>query len=163
LTTSASELGALQGGALALAPDFPAAHAGAEIVVVTEEQNFLRALGARLGAQAAVLPVASMALALERMGASRRAHVLAVDTRGLADLRNSIGRVYARAASTVVLLFAERDAEQTLHQAFKDSRVFAILPYPLDAQRTSLALCEALARALARNSAPPAAASARIK
>jgi hypothetical protein len=154
LTTSAAELGALHGDALTLAPDSPVAHAGAEIVVVTQEPSFLQALGDRLGEQAVVLPVASMALALARMAASRRAHVLAVDTRGITDLRNSIGRTYARAANTVVLLFAEQDAEETLHRAFKDSRVFAILPFPLDVQRTSLALCEALASAVAKNSAP---------
>jgi DNA-binding NtrC family response regulator len=154
LTTSATELGALNGGALTLAPDFSVAPAGAEILVVTQEPRFVRALGDMLGEQAVVLPVASMALALARMGASRRAHVLAVDTRGISDLRNALGRTYARAATTVVLLFGEQDAEESLHRAFKDSRVFAMLPFPLDVQRTSLALCEALASAVARNSAP---------
>ena len=139
---------------LELAPDCPAPHAGAEIVVVTTQDDFLLEFGAALSARAAVHPVASMTLALERMAASRRAHVLAVDARAMADLRDSIGRCYARAANTVVLLFAESGEEKSLHQAFKGSRVFAILPFPLDSQRTALTVNDALANALAKNSAP---------
>ncbi len=152
----AAELASPAEGGLELAPEFPAPHAGAEIVVVTTQDDFLLEFGGVLGACAAVHPVASMALALERMAASRRAHVLAVDARAMADLRNAIGRCYARAANTVVLLFAEDGAEEALHQAFKGSRVFAILPFPLDAQRTMLTVSDALANALAKNSAPAA-------
>lgn len=152
----AAELVSPADKALELAPDFPAPHAGAEIVVVTTEDDFLLEFGNALGARVAVHPVASMALALERMAASRRAHVLAIDARAMTDLRNSIGRTYARAANTVVLLFAEQGAEESLHQSFKGSRVFAILPFPLDTQRTALTLNDALANALAKNSAPSA-------
>ena len=150
----AAEAASSAEGALELAPDFPAA--AAEVVVVTAQDDFLLELGNVLGTSAPVHPVASMALALERMAASRRAHVLAVDTRAMADLRNLVGRTYARAANTIVVLFAERGEEETLHRAFKGSRVFAILPFPLDSQRTALTLSDALVSALAKNSAPPA-------
>jgi hypothetical protein len=156
LAKHAAELASPAERILELAPDFPAPHAAAEILVVSALDDFLLELGHLLGMCAAICPVASMALALDRMAASRRAHVLAVDTRAMADLRNSIGRCYARAANTVVLLFAERGEEESLHRAFKGSRVFAILPFPLDPQRTALSMSDALVSALAKNSAPPA-------
>jgi hypothetical protein len=45
------------------------AHAAAEIVAITTEDDFLLELGAVLGRQAAVLPIESVALALEHVGA----------------------------------------------------------------------------------------------
>jgi hypothetical protein len=162
--TIQAQPGALDEASEPLAPDLGGVPEGVEVVLVSGEQAFLQSVADVLPQRAAVVPVASMALAHERLGVSRRIHVLAVDTRGHTDLRNAIGRTFARAASTVVLLFAEREAEDTLHRAFTGSRVFAILPYPLDPPRTVLTLSEALASAAAKNGAPPALrATAHVK
>lgn len=155
MANRAAELASPGDAHLTLAPEFPAAHAGAEIVVVTTEDDFLLEFGGVLGNSAAVHPVASMALALERMAASRRVHVLAIDARAMAEVRNAVGRTFARAANTVIVLFAHEADEAELHRVFKGSRVFAILPFPLDPNRTALVVSDALTDALAKNSAPP--------
>lgn len=139
----------------------PSVQTAAEIVAVTTEDDFLLELGAVLGGQAAVHPVDSVTAALEHMSASRRACILAIDTRGTDDLRDAVGRIFARAADAVIVLFAPEDAEENLRQAFATSRVFGVLPLPVDPARTALAVAAALADAVARLQAPaPAVADA---
>lgn len=134
----------------------PAAHVVADIIAITTQDDFLLELGAVLGAQAAVHPVESLTLALEQMGASRRARILVFDTRGMADLRNSVGRAYARAPAAAIVLFTRAADEETLRRAFKGSKVFAVLPLPMDSARTALVFADALTDALAKNRPAPA-------
>jgi hypothetical protein len=134
----------------------PRVQATTEIVAVTTQDDFLLELGAVLGGQAAVHPVDSMAAALEHMGASRRAHILAIDTRGMDDLRDSVGRAFARAADAIIVLFAPEDEEETLRQPFAGSRVFGVLSLPVDPSRTALVVADALANAVAKLQAPVA-------
>ncbi|HSY08458.1 MAG TPA: energy transducer TonB [Steroidobacteraceae bacterium] len=139
----------------------PSVQTAAEIVAVTTEDDFLLELGAVLGGQAAVHPVDSVTAALAHMSAARRACILAIDTRGMDDLRDAVGRIFARAADAVIVLFAAEDAEENLRQAFATSRVFGVLPLPVDPARTALAVAAALADAVARLQAPaPAVADA---
>lgn len=138
----------------------------AEVVAITTQDDFLLELGDVLGGQAAVHPVESMALALEHMSASRLAHILAIDTRGATDLRDSIGRAYARAANAVVVLFANAADTESLREAFKSSRVAAVLPIPIEGAKTALVFAEALSDTLAKHSAPqivPTAAAVVVK
>jgi hypothetical protein len=127
----------------------------ADIVVITTHDDFLLELGAVLGAQAAVRPVESLAMALDHIGASRRAHILVFDTRGMGDLRNSVGHAYARAPDAVLILFAQAADEERLRRAFKGSRIFAVLPIPMDQPRTALSFASALTDALAKHHVAP--------
>jgi len=133
----------------------PSAHAAAEIVAITTQDDFLLELGAVVGEQAAVHPVESVAMALEHMGSARRAQILAIDTRDIADLRDAVGRAYARAADVAILLFANAADEESVRHAFRASKIVAVLPIPIDPPRTALAFAGALADAVAQFSAPP--------
>jgi protein TonB len=128
----------------------PSVQTAAEIVAITTQDDFLLDLGAVLGGVAAVHPVDSMTAALEHMSASRRAHILAIDTRGMEDLRDSVGRAFARAADAVIVLFAPEHEEEKLRQAFAGSRLFGVLPLPVDPSRTGLTVADALADAVAK-------------
>jgi TonB family protein len=142
----------------------PAAHAAADIVVISTRDDFLLELGAVLGAKAALRPVESLSMALEQMGASRRAHILVFDTRGMADLRNCVGRAYARAPDAAILLFADAADKEGMRRMFKGSKVFAVLPIPMDSAQTALIFADALTDASSRNDPAPvhiAAALAR--
>jgi TonB family protein len=118
--------------------------AAAQIVVVTAQDDFLLELGAVFASAAAVHPVASLDAALERIGALRCATVLVLDTRGMANLRNGVGRAFARAPAAAVLLFANAADEDGLRRMFKGSKVSAVLPIPMDSARTALAIAHAL-------------------
>jgi protein TonB len=133
----------------------PSAQAAAEIVAITTQDDFLLELGAVVGTQAAVHPVESVAMALEHMGSARRAQVLAIDTRDITDLRDSVGRAYARAADVAILLFANSADEESVRHAFRASKIVAVLPIPLDPSRTALAFAGALGDAVAQFNAPP--------
>jgi TonB family protein len=128
-------------------------HPAADIVVISTRDDFLLGLGAVIGANAAVRSVESLSMALEHMGAPRHAHIFVFDTRGMADLRNCVGRAYARAPDAAILLFADAAAEESMRRMFKDSKVLAVLPIPLDAARTALVFADALTDASARKSA----------
>lgn len=160
LPNSATELTPFLAAGAQAPPSSPAAPPGAravaDIVVITTRDDFLLELGAVLGDQAAVHPVESVTVALEHLGASRRAHILVFDTRGMADLRNCVGRAYARAPDAVILLFAEAADEAGIRRAFQNSRVFAVLPLPIDQPRSALTFADALTGALANYRATPA-------
>jgi TonB family protein len=129
----------------------PATQALAEIVAITTQDDFLLELGAALGARASVHPVESLTLALERTSASRRACILAFDTRGMAGLRNCVGRAYARAPGAAIVLFAQAADEAGMRRAFQRSKVFAVLPIPMDLPTTALVFADALTEVLAEN------------
>jgi TonB family protein len=132
-----------------------AGHASAVILVVSTRADFLLELGAVLADTAGMHPVESLSVALEQMGASRREHILVFDTRGMSDLRNCVGRAYARAPEAAILLFADAADEESMRQMFKSSKVFAVLPIPMDSARTALIFADALTDANARNAPAP--------
>lgn len=148
-------------GPAASGPAVPgAAPAAAEIVVVSMRDDFLLELGAVFAGGAAVYPVESLDLALERISALRYATVLVLDTRGMTNLRNGVGRAFARAPAAAVLLFANAADEEGLRRTFKGSRVSAVLPIPMDAARTGLAIAHALTDSGAKTPAAPPVQSA---
>ena len=133
----------------------PACHAAAVILVISTRVDFLLELGAVLGDKAGMRPVESLSMALEQMGTSRREHILVFDTRGLADLLNCVGRVYARAPDAAILLFSDAADEESMRRMFKSSKVLAVLPIPMDSARTALIFADALTDANARNGPAP--------
>lgn len=141
----------------------PAAQAAADVTVVTLRDDFLLELGQMLGGQAAVRPVDSLEAALAGMAGARRAQVLVIDAREIADVGAALAAARERLARAVVLVFAEPPAEKQLGGTLKGTRVFAVLPLPIDARKTQAALEGALAEAVASKAAVSAAPAPRTE
>jgi TonB family protein len=131
----------------------PAAQPAADITAITTHDDFLLELGQTLGGQAAVRPVDSLEAALPAVTAGRRGQVLVIDARDVADVRGAVDAAHAAAPRTVVVVFAEGAAEKQLGTALKGSKVFAVLPMPLDSRKTQAVVEGALAEAIAKRSA----------
>ena len=133
------------------------AHAAVEVIALTARDDFLLELGQCLDGAASIVPVESSALALAAAAKSKRVQVIVIDSRDLADLRAEIDSLQARAPALTALVFAEQDAEVEVAAALKGSSVFAVLPLPIDARKTSAVFEGAVADAGARRSAARAA------
>src|SRR5262249_1142888 len=96
--------------------------------------------------------------ALSLMAAGKRGQVLVIDAREVAEVRAAVDAAHTRAPRAVVLVFAEESAEKLLGAALKGSKVFALLPLPLDAPKTQAGVEGAVAEAVAKRApaAPPA-------
>jgi TonB family protein len=146
----------------------PAAQPAADITAVTTHDDFLLELGQTLGGQAAVRPVDTLEAALESMVGSKRGQVLAIDARDVRNVRAAVDTASAKAPRAVVLVFAEVAAEKQLGASLKGSKVFAVLPTPIDARKTQAVVEGAIADALANKAAasataaPPPAAGADL-
>src|SRR5215831_17538731 len=136
----------------------PATQPAADITALTTRDDFLLELGQTLGGQAAVRPVDTFEGALESMALGKRAQVLAIDAREVANVRAAVDAAYAAAPRAVVLVFAEGAAEKQLGASLRGSKVFAVLPMPLDPRKTQAVVEGALAEAIAKHApAAPAA------
>ncbi len=124
-----------------------------EAIAITVQDDFLLELGAALGGQIAVRPVDSVATALEHLSGSRRAQILLIDARDVADLRGDVGRVHAQAPHLPLVVFAATESEKSVAGTLKSSNVFAVLPIPVDPRKTAAILEGALADAAAKRSA----------
>ncbi len=125
----------------------------ADITAITTRDDFLLELGQTLGGQAAVRPVDSLQAALAAMAAGRRAQVLVIDARDVDDVRAAVDAAHGAAPRAVVLVFAEGSAEKQLGTALRGSKVFAVLPLPLDVRKTQAVVEGALAEAVAKRTA----------
>ncbi len=130
-----------------------AAQPAADITAITTRDDFLLELGQTLGGQAAVRPVDSLEAALAAMAGGRRAQVLVIDAREVDDVRAAVDAAHGAAPRAVVLVFAEGSAEKQLGTALRGSKVFAVLPLPLDARKTQAVVEGALAEAVAKRTA----------
>ena len=128
----------------------PAPQPAADITVITTHDDFLLELGQTLGGQASVHPVDSLEGALEAMARGRRAQLLVIDARDVADVRDAVDAGRAAAPGAVVLVFAAGAAEKQLGTSLGGSNVFAVLPMPLDPRKTQAVVVGALAEAVAR-------------
>jgi periplasmic protein TonB len=128
----------------------PSARAACEVIAVTTSDEFLLELGAALGGQASVRPVDGIDAALEHLGNSRRAQLIAFDARGVTEARAGIERALAKAPQAGVLAFVDGAATESAAAELKGSGVFAVLPMPIDGRRTTAALEGALAAAAKR-------------
>jgi TonB family protein len=126
----------------------PGPQPSADITAITTHDDFLLELGQTLGGQAGVRPVDSLAAALESLKAGRRGQVLVIDARDVPEMRAAVDAAHAAAPRAVVLVFAEGAAEKQLGSALKGSKVFAVLPMPIDARKTQAVLEGAIAQAV---------------
>jgi TonB family protein len=143
---TASRSPATSAPAAASAP--PGPQPSADITAITTHDDFLLELGQTLGGQAGVRPVDSLAAALESLQAGKLGQVLVIDARDVPEVRAAVDAAHAAAPRAVVLVFAEGDAEKQLGSALKGSKVFAVLPMPIDARKTQAVLEGAIAQAV---------------
>jgi TonB family protein len=128
-----------------------------DVTAITTRDDFLLELGQTLGGQAAVRPVESIDAALPHLGSTRRAQILVIDARDVAELRAAADAAHAEAPHAVVLVFTETQAEAQAGAALKGSKVFAVLPLPVDARKTQAIFDGAVEDARQRKDDAPAA------
>ncbi len=131
----------------------------ADLAALTGRDDFLLELGELLGGRASVHPADSIEAALERLGEARGSQVLAIDTRDTGDVRGNVARASQQTPEALILVFTEAQSEQETAAALKGTRVFAVLPVPLEADKTAAVLEAALAQA--GRSAPGRQSAAR--
>jgi len=125
----------------------------ADITAITTRDDFLLELGETLGGQAAVRPVDSVDAALPAMVGAKRAQILVIDARDVAEVRAAVDAAHTAVPRAVVLVFAEGAAEKQLGTALRGSKVFAVLPLPIDSRKTQAVIEGALADAVAKRAA----------
>jgi TonB family protein len=126
-----------------------------EVTAVTTRDDFLLELGQTLDGQAAVHPVDTLEAALEGLSSAKRAQILVIDARAVANLRAAVDSAVTRAPRALVLVFAEASAEKQAASALKGSKVFAVLSTPVDPRKTAAVFEGAIAEALAARAATP--------
>ncbi len=133
-----------------------------DVTAITTRDDFLLELGQTLDGQASIRPVETIEAALELITSAKRAQVLVIDARASSNVRAAVDAAVARAPKCSVLVFAEGAAEKQLGVALKGSKVFAVLPTPVDVRKTQAVMEGAIAEALASKgeAARPAASSA---
>jgi TonB family protein len=134
----------------ATATTAPASTPAADVTAITTRDDFLLELGQTLGGQAAVRPVETIDAALPYLASTRRAQLLIIDARGVTALRAAADAAHAEAPAAVVLVFTEAAAEAQVSAALKGSKVFAVLPLPVDARKTQAVFEGAVADAQQR-------------
>ncbi len=127
-----------------------------DITAVTTRDDFLLELGQTLDGQAGVRPVDTLDAALESLSDGRRAQLLVLDARAVGNVRAAVDSAATRAPRALVLVFAEAGSEKQTAAALKGSKVFAVLPTPLDARKTQAVFSGAIAEAVAARAAAPA-------
>lgn len=137
----------------------PTAQPAVDVTAITTRDDFLLELGQTLDGQAAVRPVEDIESSLDAIASGKRGQVLVIDARAVPNVRAAVDTVSARAPHAVVLVFAEGSAEKQLGTALKGSKVFAVLPCPIDARKTQAVLEGAIAEAVAGKAAPTRAAA----
>ena len=128
----------------------PAAQPSADITALTTRDDFLLELGETLGGRAAVRPVDSLEGALESMARGKRGQVLVIDARDVTNVRAAVDAAHAAVPRAVVLVFAEETVEKQLGASLRGSKVFAVLPMPLDPPKTRAVVEGALTEAVAK-------------
>ena len=131
-----------------------------DVTAVTTRDDFLLELGQTLDGQAGVRPVDTLDAALEALAGGKRAQILVIDTRALPNVRAAVDAALTRAPGTLVLVFAESSSEKQVGAALKGSKVFAVLPTPVDPRKTQAVFEGAIAEALAAKAAAPARSAA---
>jgi protein TonB len=135
----------------------PGSQPAADITAITTRDDFLLELGQTLAGQAAVRPVDTLQAALESVTRGKRGQVLVIDAREVPDVRAAVDAAHKAAPRAVVLVFAEGAAERHMGASLKGSKVFAVLPMPIDVRKTQAVLEGAIAEAVASRPAGRAA------
>jgi periplasmic protein TonB len=131
----------------------PASQPQVDVTAVTTRDEFLLELGQALGGQAGIRPVDTLNAALESIASRKRGQVLVLDAREVPELRAAVDAAHARAPHAVVLVFATPALEKQVAGALKGSKVFAVLPTPLDMHKTQAVFGTVLETALAARAA----------
>lgn len=138
----------------------PPARAAVEVIAITLRDDFLMELGQALGGQAAVQPVESATLALERVGRGKTLQMLVVDSRDLDDLKQQIETIQTQAPQLIILVFAPSDDDKEIAAELKGTKIFAVLPQPIDAHKAAAVFGAALVEARTKQLASRHAAAA---
>jgi TonB family protein len=139
----------------------PHAQPAADINALTTHDDFLLELGQIMHGRAAIRPVDTLEAAVAAMGSSRRGQVLVIDARDVRNVRAAVDAAQAGVPRAAIVVFAEGAAEKQLAAALKGSKVFALLPTPIDARKTQAVLEGAISDALTNNTAAHAAHAAQ--
>src|SRR5690606_1471869 len=99
-------------GASGSASPTSSARPAADVTAITVHDDFLLEIGEALSGQASGRPVDSVATALEHLSGARRAQVVMIDTRAVADLRADVERLQSEAPAASVLVFAPVENEK---------------------------------------------------
>ncbi|HSY45692.1 MAG TPA: energy transducer TonB [Steroidobacteraceae bacterium] len=118
-----------------------------DVTAITNRDEFLLELGQALGGQAAVRPVETLEAALAAMAGSKRAQVLVIDAGTLPNARAAVDAACAAQPRAAVVVFAATAGEKQLATTLKGSKVFAVLPTPIDVRKTEAVLSGAIAAA----------------
>ena len=120
-----------------------------DVTAITTRDDFLLELGQVLAGHAGVRPVDSLEQAIQSMAGSKRAQLLVIDARDIADVRATVDTAHARVPRALVLVFTEANAEKSIAAALKGTSVFAVLPAEGDPRKTQAVLEGAVADAAA--------------
>jgi periplasmic protein TonB len=132
-----------------------------DVTAITSRDDFLLELGQSLGGQASIRPVDSLEAALRSLSATaKRGQVLVLDATHVGQVRPAIDAVQARAPHAVILVFAAEALERQVAAAVKGSKVFALLPSPVDARKTQAVFAGVIEEAAARKAGGHGAAAA---
>jgi periplasmic protein TonB len=137
----------------------PSPHPTIDVTALTTRDDFLLELGQALGGQAAIRPVDSIEAALESLRSTRRTQVFVIDADGgqLHDVRPAVDAAQARAPHAVALVFSPEAHERQVAAAVKGTKVFAVLPTPVDPRKTQAVFAGVIEEAAARKAAAHAA------
>ena len=124
-----------------------------DVTAVTTRDEFLLELGQALGGQAGIRPVDSLETAFESIGSRKRGQVLVLDAREVPEVRAAVDAAQAHAPHAVVLVFATEALEKPVASALRGSKVFAVLPTPLDMHKTQAVFGSVIDAALAARAA----------
>ena len=128
----------------------PTRQPAVDVTAITSQDDFLLELGQTLGGQAAVRPVDTLEAALEAMASGKRGQLLVIDARELPDVRAMVDAAHAALPRAVLLVFAAATKERQLAAKLKGSKVFAVLPTPVDSPKTQAVLDGAIEAAAHR-------------
>ena len=145
-------------GDSAAAPASGAARAPVDLAALTQHDDFLLELGEVLGGRASVHPADSIDAAIEQLQGARGGQILAIDAREADDVRADVEAASAQHPGAVILVFTSAGAEKSVAAAVKGTRVFTVLPLPMEPDKTSAVLDAALADAITKASPRPAPA-----
>jgi TonB family protein len=102
-----------------------------------------------------------VAAAVAAMTHSKRPQVLVIDAHDVPGVREAVEAAHAAVPRAVVLVFAANGAEKQLSATLKGSKVFAVLPTPIDPRKTHAVLEGAIAEAIENRELGRAAAPAQ--
>lgn len=116
----------------------------ADLAALTGRDDFLLELGEVLGGRASVHPADSIEAAIEQLSHARHRQLLVIDSRDTGEVRSNVERAAGKIPGAVILVFAEAQAEKDIAAALKGTKVFAVLPVPVEYTKTAAVLEAAL-------------------